>query len=339
MGLCLLAGACDRGPTQSEPGQRSSAPPVLDAQVAAVRSLLVPTRIEVTGQVAARFRATLSSQLRAKVESVAVHEGQPVKKGEALVRLDPRDVDASLARAEAEFEHASAQAARMERLFQEDSVARQELEHARRAAKVADAGRQAALAQRSHGIVVAPFDGIVTEKKVEVGELASPGQPLVTVEDASQLRLEATVAESDLAGVTLGAILPVTVDALSAEPLRGTVGRILPAGDPATHTFVVKVDLPQTLGLKSGMFGRLQLEKGSQPTLAVPATAIIERGQLTGVFALNPDSVAHLRWVTVGRRLNGDVEVLSGVNIGERVLLTAAQGADGAKIRIADATP
>lgn len=335
-GLCLMVSGCDRGsaPPEAEPG--ASAPPALDARVVAVRSLPVPIRVEATGQVAARSRATLSGQLRAMIEAVPAHEGQAVKKGEVLVRLDQRDVRAALARAEAEVENAAAHLARMERLFQEESVARQELDNARRAAKVAEAGRQAALTQHSHTILTAPFEGVVTEKKVEVGELASPGQPLVTVEDSRRLRLEATVAEGDVKAVTPGTTLPVTVDALDAERLQGTVAQVLPTGDPATHTFLVKVDLPPTPGLKSGMFGRLRLDKGEQPTLVVPATAVVERGQLTGVFTVGPDLVSRLRWITVGRRLNGDIEVLSGVNAGERVLLTGAQGSDGAKIRIAE---
>ncbi len=339
VGLCGLVAACDRGAAPPEAGPSVSEPAALDARVASVRSLLVPIRVEVTGQVTAESRAALSSQLRANVEAVPVREGQAVKKGEALVRLDPRDARSALARAEAEGENAAAHLARMEQLFRDESATRQELDNARRAAKVAEAGRQAALTHLSHTTLTAPFDGLVTEKNVEVGELASPGQPLVTIEDARRLRLEATVAESDVQAVALGASLPVTIDALGGEPLRGTVAQILPTGDPATHTILVKVDLPATPGLKSGMFGRLRLEKGQSATLVVPASAVIERGQLTGVFAVGPDQVAQLRWVKVGRRLNGDIEILSGVNVGERVLLAGDQGADGAKIRVADTTP
>ncbi len=339
LALCLLGTGCDRGPAPPETGPVASTPPEIEARVAAVRSLLVPTRIDMTGQVTAQSRAILSSQLRARVESVPIREGQAIKKGETLVQLDQRDAKASLARAEAELDHAAAHLARMERLFQEESATRQELDDARRAAKVAEAGRHSALALLSYATLTAPFDGIVTEKKAEVGELASPGEPLVTVEDPRRLRLDATVAESDLSAVTVGAPLPVTIDALGLEPLHGTVAQVLPSGDPATHTFLVKVDLPPTTGLKSGMFGRLQVEKGAQSTLVVPASAIVERGQLTGVFVVSPDSVAQLRWVKVGRRLDGDIEMLAGVNVGERVLLIGTQGSDGARIRIADATP
>jgi RND family efflux transporter MFP subunit len=311
--------------------------PAIQAAVTEVRTAPVPLRVEVTGQVIAAAQAVLSSQVRGAVQEITVREGAAVKKGQPLVLLDQRDVRAGLARAEAEAENAGAQLARMERLFKEESVARQELDNARRAAKVAEAGRQAALAQHSYTIIRAPFDGVVVEKKIEVGELASPGQPLVKVEDPSRFRLEATLAESDLKAVARGDSMPVVVDALGSEPKTGTVAQILPTGDPATHTFLVKIDLPPLTGLKSGMFGRMQLDKGSVSSLVVPKAAVQERGQLTGVFVVGPDMQAHLRYVKIGRSLDGDVEVLSGVNAGERVLAEAAKGVDGAKIEIMEA--
>lgn len=186
----------------------------------------------------------------------------------------------------------------------------------------------------SYTVVKAPFDGIITEKKVEAGELASPGQPLLKMEDSRQLRLEATVAEGDLKSVSLGDKIPILIDALGVQPLRGTVSQILPAGDPQTHTFTVKVDLPITTGLKSGMFGRLQLDKGVTQTMLVPASVIVERGELTSVFVVGSDQIGRLRWVKVGRRIDNQVEILSGVNVGERVLLEGARGVDGAAVQI-----
>lgn len=331
--IVLLTGCGSREEPSRPPSQESVAP-AIQAAVAEVRMASVPLRVEVTGQIIPVAQAVLSSQVRGAVHEIAVREGAAVKKGQPLVLLDQRDVQAGLARAEAEAENAGAQLARMEGLFKEESVAKQELDNARRAAKVAEAGRQAALAQLSYTIIRAPFDGVVVEKKIEVGELASPDQPLVKIEDPSRFRLEATLAESDLKSVARGDLIPVVVDALGPEPARGTVAQILPTGDPATHTFLVKIDLPPLPGLKSGMFGRMQLDKGSASSLVLPRTAVMERGQLTGVFVVGPDTQAHLRYVKVGRSLDGDVEVLSGVNAGERVLADAAKGVDGAKVEI-----
>jgi RND family efflux transporter MFP subunit len=265
-----------------------------------------------------------------------VREGEMVRKGQTLVVLDSRDLRANLARAEAEYDNARTQLARMQRLYQEESVAKQELDNATRAYKVAEAGRRAAAVQLSYTVIKAPFDGLVTEKYIEVGELASPGRPLVKIEDPRRLRLEATVSEGDVKAVAVGDKVSVVIDALGDQPLTGTVAQVLPAGDPATHTFLVKVDLPPTAGAKSGMFGRMRLAKGVSQTLAVPQSALIERGQLTGVYVVGEDGIAHLRWVKVGRASGGYVEVLSGVNAGERIVTNAGLGVDGARVESAE---
>lgn len=306
----------------------------IQAAVVEIKTVQVPVRVEVTGQVTAIFQATLSSRIQGTIYSVLVREGMRVSKGQTLIQLDNRDVQADLSRASAEVENARAQLNRMQALIIEDAVSKQEVENATRAFKVAEANRKAVLAQLSYTVVKAPFDGVITEKKVEAGELASPGQPLLKMEDSQQLRLAATVAEGDLKSVSLGDKVPILIDALGAQALRGVVSQILPAGDPQTHTFTVKVDLPMTPGLKSGMFGRLELDKGVTQTMLVPPSAIVERGEMTSVFVVGSDQIGRLRWVKVGRRFDKQSEILSGVNVGERMLLEGARGVDGTLVQI-----
>jgi len=306
----------------------------IQAAVVEIKTVQVPVRVEVTGQVTAIFQATLSSRIQGTIDKLLVREGTQVSKGQILIQLDNRDVQADLARASAEVENAKAQFDRMKTLYPQEAVSKQEMEYASRTYKVAEANRKAVLAQLSYTVVKAPFDGTITEKKVEAGELASPGQPLLKMEDSRQLRLEATVAEGDLKSVSLGDKIPILIDALGTQALRGVVSQILPAGDPQTHTFMVKVDLPITPGLKSGMFGRLQLVKGVTQTMLVPASVIVQRGELTSVFVVDPDKIGRLRWVKVGRWFDKQREILSGVNVGERVLLEGARGVDGAPVQI-----
>ena len=310
----------------------------IQAEVVEITYTSVPIRIEVTGQVAPIFQAALSSRIQGTIDALFVREGTPVVKGQTLIQLDNRDVRADLARASAEVENTKAQLDRMNQLYAQDAVSKQEMENASRAYKVAEANRTTVLAQLSYTIVKAPFDGVITEKMVEAGELASPGQLLLRMENPQQLRLKATVAERDLRSVSLGDKISVVIDALGEQALDGVVGQILPAGDSQTHTFTVKVDLPAELGLKTGMFGRFQLEKGTSKTILVPWTAVVERGELTSVFAVGSDQIARLRWVKVGRRLNQQVEILSGVNVGESVLLDAIRGIDGMAVKIVDTT-
>ena len=308
----------------------------IQAAVVEIKTVQVPIRVEVTGQVRPIFQATLSSRIQGTIDQLLVREGTQVVKGQTLIQLDRRDVQGDLARASAEVENTKAQFNRMKLLYGQEAVSKQEVENATRAFKVAEANRKTALTQLSYTVVKAPFDGVITEKKVEVGEMASPGQPLLKMEDPLQLRLEATVAEGDLKSVSGGDTIPVVIDALGGQALTGVVSQILPAGDPQTHTFMVKVDLPQTSGLKTGMFGRFQLDKGTHQTILVPDSAIVERGELTSVFVVGSDQISRLRWIKVGRRFDIQTEILSGVNVGERALLDGARGIDGAAVKVVE---
>ena len=315
-------------------GMNMAAPQkTIQAAVVEVKPTSVPIRVEVTGQVAPIFQATLSSRIQGTIDQLLVREGTKVSKGQLLIQLDSRDLQADLARADAEVENAKAHLDRMNQLYAQDAVSKQEMENATRAHRVAEANRKAVEAQLSYTMVRAPFDGVITEKKVEEGELASPGQPLLKMEDPQRLRLEATVAEGDLKSVSRGDKISVAIDALGAQVLIGTISQILPAGDPHTHTFMVKVDLSKTAGLKTGMFGRFPLEKGVSQTILVPSDALVERGELSSVYVVGSDQIARLRWVKPGRRFDNHLEILSGVNVGERVLLEGARGVDGASVR------
>ncbi|OQW32667.1 MAG: hypothetical protein A4E19_04700 [Nitrospira sp. SG-bin1] len=332
--VLLLAGCGSK----EEPVTSVSAAPqkIIQAAVVEARHTWVPIRVEVTGQVAPIFQATLSSRIQGTIDKLLVREGAKVSKRQLLVQLDSRDLQADLARARAEVENAKAHLDRMNQLYVEDAVSKQEMENATRGYRVAEANHQAVEAQLSYTAVRAPFAGVITEKKVEAGELASPGQPLLKMEDPERLRLEATVAEGDLKSVSRGDRIPVIIDALGGQALVGTVSQILPAGDPHTHTFMVKLDLPNTAGLKTGMFGRFQLDKGATETILLPSTAVVERGELSSLYVVGADQIARLRWVKLGRRFGNHVEILSGLNEGERVLTDGIRGVDGATVQIVE---
>src|SRR5689334_17426980 len=291
----LLTIGCGSKEEQTPAPVSAASQATIQAAVITIRPVPMPVRVEVTGQVTTVFQATLSSRIQGIIEKVFVREGSRVSKGQTLIELDNRDLQADLSRVTAETENAKAHLSRMKTLYGQDAVSKQEMENATRTFKVAEANRKAVLAQLSYTIVKAPFDGVITEKKVEAGELASPGQPLLKMEDPLKLRLEATVAEGDLRSFSPGDKIPVVIDALGGQALAGVVGQILPAGDPQTHTFMVKVDLPNMPGLKTGMFGRLQLDKGTAETLLVPISAVVERGELTSVFVVGSDQISRLR--------------------------------------------
>jgi len=176
--------------------------------------------------------------------------------------------------------------------------------------------------------VLAPFDGVVTKKWADVGDLAAPGKPLLAIEDPSALQLEADVPDAEASFVKQDARLEVRVDGVEGE-LIGTVSEISPAADPLSRTFRVKLDLPEKLGLKSGQFARLAVPIGEGDSLRLPASAVVQRGQLEILFVVT-NRRAQMHLVKTGKRLGHEMEILSGLDPGEAVVIEgAAQLTDG----------
>lgn len=197
----------------------------------------------------------------------------------------------------------------------------------------ANAGVDQAKTMLSYAVLTAPFPGIVTRKTVDAGDLAAPGTPLLVVDDPRQYRLEALVDEAHAPGVALGAKVTVHLDAAN-EDLTGVVSELTPAADPVTRSSVIKVDLPPHPALRSGIFGRARFASATEPALTAPATALYQRGQLTGVFVVGAGDTARLRLVTVGKRFGEALEILSGLEPGERIVVNnVVQVTDGATVR------
>lgn len=177
----------------------------------------------------------------------------------------------------------------------------------------------------------APFDGIIVAKNVEVGNLAAPGAPLLTVED-ERYRLEATVQESEIRKIRIGQQAEAEIDAIG-RTLSGPIVEIVPAADPQSRTFTVKIDLPHTRGLRSGFYGQARFAVGRQQALAIPRTAVVEREQLEGVYVLDQDNIARLRLVKTGKVYEDQVEILTGLSAGERVIAEGVERvSDGSRV-------
>ncbi len=308
----------------------------------------VPDYVEATGTVHASQSAQLSSQVMGTITRVNVREGDHVRRGQVLVSIDeaqPRAAyqsataglqasEQAIAAADADYALADATMRRYQMLYDKKSVSPQEFDEikARRQAaaardQLAKAGlaqAQAALAQAQTMLgytrVRAPFDGVVTEKRADPGTLASPGMPLLVVEDQRRFRLEASVDEGDIHLVKLGQAVPVTLDSLPGAHFSGRVAQIVPAADPASRSFLLKVELPADSRLRSGLFGRAHIARGQRQAILVPRSAVVERGQLQGIYVLGEDRIATLRYITLGQPAGEQVEALSGLQGGERVV-------------------
>jgi len=186
----------------------------------------------------------------------------------------------------------------------------------------ARADRDAARVALGHTRVTAPMAGLVTAKSVEVGMLVTPGMPLLTLEDDAHYRLEVSVPESQIGAVRVGDAVPVEIDAMGSAALAGRVVEIIPAVDPMSRSYTVKIALPpeRAPSLRSGLYGKARFRIGQRRALTIPRAALLERGQVTGVYVVEGSGIARFRLITVGKAHGDRVEVLSGLVEGERIV-------------------
>ena len=188
----------------------------------------------------------------------------------------------------------------------------------------------------SHTRILSPIDGIVTTKPADLGQMAAPGTHLLSVEDESHYRLEALVEESRISRIHLGDTVSVSIDALGQKPMAGQVSEIVPALDPASRSTIIKIDLraPDSSTLfRSGLFGKARFNTGAKQVLTVPVQSVLERGQLTFVYVVDPAKIAHMRLIQTGKRYGDRVEILSGLSEGDQVVLEPLSAVkDGAAV-------
>ncbi len=324
----LVLGGCSQPHSPTAPAELS---------VATTRTVLIEAKPraateEVIGTVRAKLRAVIEAKVSGNLEQVLVVPGQKVKHGELLAHVEAREVQARLDQALAVRQQAESDLKRAASLLEQKILAPFEYDSAQSRFRVADAAVVEAETMLGYTRVTAPFDGVVTRKLANVGDLAVPGKALLEMEDSRTLRLEADVPEAVVGRLTLGDKLPVFIAALQAE-LEGVISEISPAADPNTRTFLVKLDLPHAEGLRAGQFGRVAMPVGETSMLRVPASAVIQRGQMEIAFIVN-DGKAQLRLVKTGKHLGGEIELVSGLNAGERIVVEkVAALTDGDLIR------
>jgi RND family efflux transporter MFP subunit len=169
-----------------------------------------------------------------------------------------------------------------------------------------------------YATVTSPINGVVTMKLASEGDIAAPGHPVVMVENIASLQVQTSVSEAVFKTLKPGQKVPVQIDGFDT-PVQATVARLTPAADPMTHTHAVKLDVAAP-GLKSGAFARVLFPTGQAMMLAVPQAAVLNRAGIAGVFVVDAQGTARYRMVRTGRVENGQVEILSGLNPGERVV-------------------
>jgi RND family efflux transporter MFP subunit len=277
---------------------------------------------EVAGTIRAKTRATLEARLNARIEAMPVALGDKVRKGQLIARLDAGEIPARLDQAQATLEQAERDWKRTSSLFEQHSATQAELDAASSRKQVASAAVAEAKAMIAYLEINSPFDGVIARKWAQAGDLALPGKPLADIEDPSALQLEADVPEGIASNLKRDTSLSLHVDAMNRD-FSGVVSEMSPTADSASRTFRVKLDLPQNPGLMPGQFARLSVPIGDKVSVRVPAAAVVQRGQLEMVFAV-ADQHARLHLVRTGKRVGDEIEILSGLDAGQRVIVRGA---------------
>jgi multidrug efflux pump subunit AcrA (membrane-fusion protein) len=241
--------------------------------------------------------------------------------------VSPQEFD----EAQAKHQVAEAEADRAEKVLQMLAAKKSQT-----AARGDQAQAEIANAQINAGFarITSPASGVVTTRSIEVGATATPGAPLLTIEDDANYRLEAAVEESQLGRIRLNDAAQARIDALGDEELTGKVAEIVPAADPASRSCTVKIALPARRMLRSGLYGVARFGAGQKQAILVPRKSIVERGQLTGVFAVDSGGIARLRLVKAGKSYGDKVEILSGLGEGERIVTDGVANVnDGSRVQ------
>ncbi|PRX43067.1 efflux RND transporter periplasmic adaptor subunit [Salegentibacter salegens] len=305
-----------------------------------------------SGKIEAAENATLSTRNMGYVTGVNASVGDKVRKGQLLIEINNADlqakraqVNAGITEATAAFNNAEKDYERYNSLFEDNSASQKEMDDITARYEMAKARLEAARQQKNeinaqfaYSNIVAPFSGVVTAKNVEVGDMANPGMPLLNLEVPGKFEVRASVPESEIASVKQGTEVDVLVKS-SGETLKGMVSEISTSARNSGGQYVVKVALDETdASIYSGMYASVQFPTTAgenREVVLIPASALVTRGDLHGIYTPSQQNTAILRWLRLGRTIGDEVEVLSGLNAGESYI-SSAEGKlfNGARLEI-----
>ncbi|HMK56367.1 MAG TPA: efflux RND transporter periplasmic adaptor subunit [Dissulfurispiraceae bacterium] len=306
---------------------------------AEVKLIPVDDYYETSGTVKAKNIGVIASKIMGSVTSVAVKEGQRVSRGQMLLTIDDSDIAQKAKAAGNAVESARQQKqladvtfSRYARLYEEKALSRQEFDQVEAQKKIAaseleraQAMLKEARAYQGYANVRAPFAGVVTGKKIDPGSMAMPGMQLMTVEDTSAFLVEVPVDERLSAQLKLGAPVDMSVDSLNLG-IKGKVSEIVPSVDPVSRTFIVKVATGGQ-GLRTGLYAKVRIPTGKRDALVVPASSIVEKGQLNGVYSVDAKGIISYRLVRSGKRFRNNIEILSGLDAGDTIIVSGTDRA------------
>jgi RND family efflux transporter MFP subunit len=280
-------------------------------------------------------QATLAAQVSGRVTEVRIDAGQAVKAGDLLMRIDAREAAEAAAGASAQFINAKANYERLKNLRQQNFISAAALDKAKADFVAAQASSAQAGVGLGHATVTAPMAGIVAQRLTELGEMASPGKPLLTIYDPNGLRVTASIPQYKLPQMRAVKQAKVEFPELG-KWVDATSVLLLPTADASTHASQVRVGLPADIrDVIPGMFARVHFVIGRASKMTVPQGAVLRRGEVAAVYVQSEHGTLSLRQLRLGDSLGGEVEVLAGLMTGERVVLDPVKAGIQLKAAIA----
>ena len=342
--LALIAVGCGNGDARTDPAAGQGGPGgsarAVPVRVTEAKRGVISRALAVSGVVEPIRTVGVNSQLSGALLSVQVEEGNHVRQGDLLAKLDDREAATELAAAEAEHEVAQAAFERATQLRDRQVITLPEYERERTEAVAAQARRDQAKTRLGYSTITAPISGVITEKLVESGDIVAPQMRLFTIADLSTKVVRLHVSELDVVNLSVEDRVRVALDAFPERELEGRIRRIFPSADPATRLVPVEVALSGDSSdlARPGFLARVTFELGERDgVLLVPASAIVATGGSPAVFVVEGDHASR-RPVSTGMTSRGEVEILEGLAENDTVVTVGNNSLqDGALVRVVTA--
>lgn len=306
------------------------------AQIVKVMPQEISETYTTTGSLVADDRVDIASRLMGFIRSINVDEGNSVKEGQLLLTIDPTEINARLSEAKARVAQAKANLAeteadysRYKTLYEQRLVALNQYRKVELAYQLASEELHAAHStlegievQLQYAEIRSPVSGVIVAKHKQSGDIATPGSPLLTIENPKNIVVRTFIEEQHIDKIRIGTPAIAVIEAAGIET-EAMVSNIVPAADPATHSYLVKLVLGDIGQARSGMFSRVNFSMGFSHGITIAKSAITQRADIEGVYIVDNDNVSHYRMVRTGRQFTNTVEIVSGLRTGDRVIIAA----------------
>jgi RND family efflux transporter MFP subunit len=283
----------------------------------------VSNQIELLGTVESVYRAEIAARVSGTITTLPVVLGSEVHKDDLLVEISAGEIDAKLQQSRAQMEQARRNLEREKKLLRKNAATPETVKSLEEYLSIAEAAYQEARTIQSYTRVLSPFSGKVTSKQANVGDLATPGKPLLNIEDENHLQILTDIPEAMILQVKQGDVFSIHIPSANLT-ISGTVAEVAPTANPTTRSGQVKLNIDAHPNLRPGQFARVALDLQEARTLVVPAEAIIPLGQMDRIYVVENDH-ARLRLVRSGASYGDNIEILSGIQPGDIVIIQGQQ--------------